>query len=81
MDDDTVFPALLESLLRTPAPSGREGPVADLVAKSMPAGVEISHDALGSLLLRAPGRGGARPRPANHGPLARGGRKGKGGVL
>jgi putative aminopeptidase FrvX len=64
MDDDTVFPALLESLLRTPAPSGREGPVADLVAKSMPPGVEVSHDAIGSLLLRAPGRLGERPRLA-----------------
>jgi putative aminopeptidase FrvX len=69
MSQTQVFPALLDELLRTPGPSGREGPVADVVIKSLPEGVEVSRDGNGSLLMRVPGRTTSRPRLAIFGHM------------
>jgi putative aminopeptidase FrvX len=64
MDGTPEFPGLLEALLRTPGPSGRERQVAELLAKTMPESVEIARDGAGSILMRAAGRSGAHPRLA-----------------
>ena len=61
---DVQIPPLLDALLRTAAPSGREGPVADLLTASLPDGVEVSRDRIGSLLMRLAGRTAKRPRLA-----------------
>lgn len=64
MTAEGELPDLLDSLLRTAAPSGREGPVADLLTASLPQGVEVSRDGIGSLLMRLAGRTTQRPRLA-----------------
>lgn len=69
MMSEPPIPELLHALLTTPGPSGREGAVAELVAKSMPERVEVDRDGIGSVILRAPGRLATHPRLAIFGHL------------
>lgn len=64
MSGDVELPTLLDRLLRTPGPSGREGAVADVVVEQLPEGIEVERDGLGSLMMRVPGRTSAHPRLA-----------------
>lgn len=64
MTSEVELPPLLDRLLRTPGPSGREGAVADVVIEQLPDGVEVERDGIGSLMMRVPGRTSAHPRLA-----------------
>jgi len=48
---------LLAELVAAPGLPGREAPVAALIEKSLPPGVEVKRDALGNLAARRPGTG------------------------